>query len=822
MTGLFTGLRNSVKTLARRPVLTVLCVATLALGIGGNTAVFSVVNAVLLKPLAFTDPERLFALSYSAPGLGLDTVDQAASLHYTFREENQAFDDIGMWDTGTVTVTGIDDPRQVSALVVTEGTLSLLGIRPRLGRLFTAEDDSPGSQETVILSHGYWQRRYGGDPGVIGQTLTVDGRPQEIIGVLRADLQFLDHDPELFFPFQYDPGELYIGQFNHMAVARLRTGVTVEQATQELARLIPVAMERFPPPPGLTIDMMREARVTPHLRPLKEDVVGDVGNVLWVVLGTVGLVLLVACANVANLFLLWAEGRQRELAIRTALGASRGRLTGEFLRESVMLGVVAGIVGLWIAWAAIQLLVLLKPEDLPRLDEISIDATVLAFNLAVSVVAGLAFGLVPVMKLKTANVVGALKEGGREAGSGRERNRARSALVVSQIAVALVLLIGSGLMIRSFIALRKVDPGFKRPEEVLTLQITVLTAEVEEPLEVVGIHEEILSVLGGIPGVESVGAVSTVSMAQWTSADPMFVEGLPTEEGELAPIRRNKWVLPGYFETMENPVLAGRAITWADVHDRAPVAVVTDNLARAYWDTSEDALGNRIRPNPNDPWREIVGVVGDVRDDGVDQDAVAIVFWPVVQEDFWDPGVSVRRTMTYVIRSHRVGTTGLMDDARSAVKSVSPNLPADDVRTLEDILHRSMARTSFTLVMLGIAAGVALLLGVVGIYGVTSYAVSLRTREIGVRMALGAQKHDVIRLVLGHGLVLAGFGVVAGLAAAVALTRLMSGLLYGVRPLDPVTYAAVAVALGAIVLAASYLPARRAAGVEPMEALRTE
>ncbi len=814
--------RYVARRLVRSPLFTAMSLLTLALAIGGNTAVFSTINGVLLKPLAFEDPEGLVGVWHKAPGMGIDRFNQSPALHFTYRDENRVFEDVGMWDSTQVTITGTDKPARAAGMRVTDGTLPLLRVRPLIGRLFTAEDDSPGTPETVILSHEYWQRRFGGDPDAVGRILTVDGTSREIIGVLPPDLQFLDYDPDVYLPFRFDLAEVFFGNFSYQAIARLRPGATIEQANQDVERMIPIAAERFPLPEGFSLAMLEEARLGANLRPLKLDVVGDVGNVLWVLLGSVGVVLLIACANVANLFLVRTEGRYQELAVRAALGASRRRLAWELLQESVILAILGGILGLWLAWGGIHLLRALGPERLPRLDEIAIDANVVLFNFGISLVAGLAFGLFPVLKLGTATLVSGLKEGGRGSGAGRQRHLVRQILVVVQVALALLLLVGSGLMIRSFLALRRVDPGFAHPQEVLTLRISIPTAEIEDQVQVAATHEQILHKLEQIPGVTSVGASSSITMGGSRSSDPIFVEEFPTQTEQLPPLRRFKWVMPGYFKTMQIPLLAGRHITWSDIHDRARVVVVTESFVREYWDEPAAALGKRIRQTPSNPWREIVGVAGNVHDDGVDQEVTDVVFWPMLLENFWDNELWVAESQAYVIRTPRVGTPALLKEVREAVWSVNANLPLANVRTLEEILRASMARATFTLVLLGITAAVALLLGAVGIYGVTSYTVSQRTREIGVRMVFGARRHDVSRLVLSQGILLAGVGVVLGLVAAVVFTRLLSALLFGVSPLDPVTYGGVAVLLPAIALVASYLPARRAASVDPMEALRWE
>jgi len=812
-------LRYTLRSLGRAPSFTVTAVLTLALGIGAATAVFSVVHGVLLKPLAFAEPERLVGIWHEAPGLGVEELNQSPALYFTYRENGETFAESGMWDNDRVTVTGTGEPEELPAMLVTHGTLPLLGIEPLYGRLFSAEDDSPGTGETVILSHGFWRRHFGGEPAAVGQALTVNGLPREIVGVLPAELQFLDYDPELYLPFRFDRGEVFFGNFSYQGVARLRDGVTLEQANADVARMIPIALDTFPLPPGFTRQMAEEAGLGPNLRLLKEDVVGDVGRALWILLATVGIVLLVACANVANLLLVRAEGRQQQLAVRTALGAGRGRLGRELLVESLALGIAGGAAGLGLAAAGLRLLRALEPQGLPRLDEITLDPTVLLVTLGLSILAPVVFGSLPVARLKLADLVASLKEEGRGGTAGARSRRARDVLVALQVGLALVLMIASGLMVRSFVALRAVDPGFEAPEEVLTLRAPVPSAEAEEPAEVALVHERILAELARLPGITSAGMSSSVTMDRNDSNDPIFVEDFPVPEGQIPPLRRFKWISPGYFETLGNPLVAGRGISWADVHERRKVAVVTRNFALEFWDDPGEALGRRIRMTPASPWWEIVGVVGDARDDGVDQPATAIVYWPMAVSDFWGEELFVPRSMAYVLRSPRVGTESLLEEVRAAVWAANPRLPLAQVRTLEEILQGAMARTSFTLVMLGIAAATALLLGGVGIYGVTAYSVAQRSREIGVRMALGARRSDVSRLVLRQGLALAGVGVAVGLAVAVAFTRFLSALLYGVAPLDLPTFTAAALGAALLALAASWFPARRAARVDPVETL---
>jgi putative ABC transport system permease protein len=822
MTALVSRWRRLTHSLLRSPLFTTVAIVTLAVGIGANTAIFSVVYAVLLKPMPFDDPARLVGVWHTAPGLNLPLLSQGPATFFTYREENRVFEQIGLWDGGAVSVTGRGEPEKVDVLLVSDTTLPVLRVQPLLGRRFNAEDDSPKGPERVMLTYGYWQKKFGGSRDVVGQTLTVEGKPNEIIGVLPADFRFLNRKPALLLPFRFNRAEVFVGNFSYQAVARLKAGVTIAQANADIARMLPMVLDRFPLPPGFTRKMFEEVRMAPLVRPFADDLVGDVRPMLWVLVGTVGMVLLIACANVANLFLVRAEGRQQELAIRAALGASWGRLARELLAESVALGLLGGAVGLALATAGIRLLVAAGPRDLPRLDEIGIDPIVLLFTLSVSVIAGVLFGVIPVLRFARPRLAAALKEGGRGSSDGRERHRARSALVIAEVALAVILLVGSGLMMRTFQAMRQVQPGFTKPEEVLTLRVTIPEALVKADDASARLHEQISQRIAQVPGVTAVGLSSAITMDGHDSNDPIFVEERPSPPGRIPPIRRFKFVGAGYTETLGNRLLAGRTITWADSFNLSKVAVVSENFAREYFSDPAAALGKRIRQAPDTPWREIVGVVADERDDGVGQPAPKVIYWPLLMQDFWEKGLTTRRTVAYAIRSARMGSPSFLKEVQQAVWSVNPSLPLADVRTLEELRAESMAQTSFTLVMLGIAAGVALLLGIVGIYGVIAYIAAQRTREIGIRVALGAQVADVSALFLRHGLALTAAGLVLGLGGAAGLTRLMTTLLFGVGALDPVTYAGAAINLGAVAALASYLPARRAAKVDPVVALRGE
>jgi predicted permease len=568
--------------------------------------------------------------------------------------------------------------------------------------------------------------------------------------------------------------------------------------------------------------MFNDAHLGPALRPLKEDLIGDIGRVLWVLMGTIGMVLLIACANVANLLLVRTDARQQELAIRAAIGAGSGRIARELMTESLALGALGGMLGLGLAYGGLHVLTAISPAHLPRLSEIAIDGAVVFFTFVVSIVAGALFGAVPVLKYAAPPLATALRAGGRTLSGSRERHRARNTLVVAQVALALVLLVGSGLMIRTFQALRRVQPGFSRPEEILTVRISIPSTAVKEGVDVVRAQQNIAEKIAAIPGVSSVGLTTSIPMDRSGWRDPIFAADKSYTEGQLPPIRRFKFIAPGLLKTMGNSIVAGRDFTWEDLYDKRRVAIVSENLARELWHDPGAALGQRVRETLKSPWREVVGVVSDERDDGFDQKAPTFVCWPLLMDDFEGDQEAVRRTVAFMIRSGRAGSSGFLNEVSRAVWSVNPDLPLAGVRTLREIADKSLARTTFTLVMLSIAGAMALLLGVAGIYGVISYAVSQRAREIGIRMALGARRAEVTRMFVGQGLRLASVGMVIGIGAAFALTRLMASLLFDVSAADPATYASVSLGLVSAAVLASYLPALRAATIDPADALRAE
>ena len=823
---LFTDrLRQVLRRLSRAPLFTAITLVTLAIGVGANTVIFSVVEGVLLKPLPYPHPEQLIGVWHTAPGINIKDLNMAPSIYFIDREQNTTLQDIGVYDGDSLNVTGAGEPEHVRGLDVTDGTLPILGVAPALGRLFTRKDDSPGSPETVLLSYGYWQKKFGSDRSVIGRSITVDGKPREIIGVLPRGFHFLDQeDAALILPFQWDRSKIKLGNFSQRALARLKPGVTMAQASADMGRLLPVVLRSFPTPEGFSVSLFEKARITPNLRPLKQDVVGNIGNVLWVLMGSIAVVLLIACANVANLVLVRVEGRRQELAVRAALGAGWKRIAADLVFESVILGLLGSALGLALAYAALRVLVAIAPTGLPRIHEIGIDFPVLLFTLAIALFSSLLFASIPIFKYAGSRLNTGLREGGRALSQSREQHRARNILVVVQVALALVLLICSGLMIRTFRALMRVPPGFAAPDSVQTFRYYIPEADVPDSQaeRVVRMDQEVVNKLAAIPGVSQVSFSSSIPLDHNSSFDPVFAQDRAYAEGELPPLRRFKFISPGFFSTLGTPFIAGRDLTWDDIYQRIPVAIVSENLAREYWHDAGNALGKRIRVGNNDDWREIIGVVGNTRDNGVDKDPTSSVYWPVIMNHFEGQKENLRRGITFAVRSPRAGSEAFLKEIRQAVWSVDSNIPLAEVHTLGYLYKESMARTSFTLVMLGVAGGMALLLGIVGIYGVIAYSVSQRTREIGIRMALGAQQQTLTAMFVRHGLWLAGIGVVCGLAASFAVMRLMSSLLFHVSPLDPITYIAVTAGVIATVYVACYLPSRRAATVDPVEALRAE
>ncbi len=822
-------LKFAFRRLRKSPGFAATVLLTLAIGIGANTTVFSVVNGVLLKPLPYPDSERLVSLWLNAPGAGglanfSNGLQLSASMYFTFREHNRTFQSMGIWTPSNASVTGVAEPEQVRTEMISDGVLQTLDVPPAVGRWLAQADQDPHGGKTAMLSYGYWQRRFGGDRNVIGRVIQVDAQSREIVGVMPRGFRLVDREFDLLVPLALDRTNQKLAGFGYSGIARLKPGIQLAQADADIARLIPVWMDSFSNGPGTNPHYYEIWRITPGFRSLKQLVIGNISSVLWVVMATVGLVMLIVCTNVANLLLVRAESRHQELSIRAALGASRMRIVRELLIESVSLGIFGGVIAVGLAFAGLRLLLAIGPADLPRLSEISLDARTLGFTLALSVLSGLLFGSISALRYARTQASATMGSATRTASAGRARQRSRSVLVMAQVSMALILLVSAVLMIRTFAALRNVEPGFADPQHVQTMHIWIPDLLISDPQTVTHVQNNIADQLAAIPGVTSVGFAGAVPMENTDpNWDEIRVEGKIYEGGE-PPLRLFNFVSPAYFNAMGTRLVAGRDFTWTDLYDLRPRVIVSENFARESWGSASAAVGKRLRQFSNSPWQEAIGVVEDVRVHGVDEKAPAIVYWPAMLNNPYTPKptIDAPRFVTFAIRSDRAGTEGFLKQVQQAVWSVNASLPLASVNTMQEIYSQSLARTSFTLVMLAIAGAMALALSLIGIYGVISYAVSQRTREIGIRLALGAQKGALRWMFVRSALALTGVGVVIGLGAAAALMRLMKTLLFGISPLDPLTFLAVPLILATAAALASYLPARRAAGVDPVEALRAE
>jgi predicted permease len=823
------NLRYALRGLRGAPTFTFAAVVTLALGIGATTAIFSVVYSVLIKPLPYPNGGDLVRIRHTAPGNNIDDLAANANMFLTYRDENRTLASIGLWQEGDATLTGSREPARVRALRVTEGTLQTLGVQPMRGRWFTEAEHGPVGEgpEAVILSHAFWQTQFGGDEAAIGADLSIDSRPSRVVGIMPPEFDFLDMplQPDVIVAVRINPARTPHGIYQYQMLARLGPGVTVAAASADIERMLPIWIDAWPLIPGApatAYDAIRNMRITPIVRPLKDDLVGGVSSMLWVLMGAVGAVLLIACANVANLTLVRADARRQDLAVRAALGAAPARIAIELLVESLVLGIVGSLVGLVFANAGLHLFIAIGPSDLPRLREITIYPPVLAFAMVVSLASTLAFGSITALK-HALHIDKPMSVTARGSTASRERNATRSALVVVQVGLALVLVVSAALMIRTFQAMRDVDPGFSEPETIQTARIWIPTAVFPEAERYTRIQREILDKIVALPGVVSAGFASAVPMEAPGSDSGIAVEG-QTVVGDAPPSRRYAFVSPGYFEALGTRLIAGRSFTWSDLEAGGRVAVISQNFAREIADDPAAALGRRVRLAPfgQDAWREVIGVVQDVHQDGLHEPAPSSVYWPVLAENMFARPVTGTPSVTFAIRSERAGTATLMEEVRQAVRSASASIPIGQERTMRDYYAGSLARTSFTLVMLTIAGTIALILGVIGIYGVIGYIVSQRTREMGIRSALGASPRHLERMFVLHGLALTGVGAFVGLVTAVALGHLMSSLLFGIGPTDAAAYgSALGVTLAAAALA-SYLPARRASRVDPIETLRVE
>ena len=809
METLFQNLRYTLRALRRSPGFTAVAVITLALGIGANTAIFSVVNAVLLRPLPYKDDSRLVVILNQ----GRNPVSPANFIDW--RSQSQSFSQMGAAEYWTANLTGTDNPEKLWALHVTADIFPMLGVQPLLGRVFLPEEQDAGKEHEVVLSYSLWQGHFAGNPEIIGRPLALSGETYTVVGVMPRDFKFAPFwatKAQLWAPLALGSRLTDRGGSSLRVFARLKPGITLEQARAEMAGITGRLEREFP---GTNQDM--------QVVSLREKVVGNIRPALLVLLGAVGFVLLIACANVSHMLLARAAARREEIALRTALGAGRWDVFRQLLTESMTLAFLGGGAGLLLAVWGVRVVLAISPAAIPRVETVGVDGHVLLFALAISLLTGLAFGMAPAWRATAVNLSDALKEGKRGSSEGLRRDRLRGLLVGSEFALAVILLAGAGLMVRTFLALQNVDPGFD-PHGVLSLVVGVAGTEQGVAGHTGNFYQEVLQRVRAVPGVQSVSGINHLPLAGDEWGFPFHVEGRPPEPPGKELVATYRVVFPGYFRTMRIPILRGRDVTDADNLHAPGVVVINDYLARRYW-PGEDAIGKRITfddPAKNPSWLTVVGVTKNTARANWVSPPEEEVFLPYLQNRaYLDAPSPPFAYLTLVVRTDLV-PAAVAPAIRGAIHSLDRNIPLSEIQTMDHVVAEANGQSRFYLVLLGAFATVALVLAGVGIYGVMSYSVSRRTHEIGIRMALGAQGRDVLKLVVFQGIVQALAGVAVGLAGALALSRLMAGLLYGTQPTDPATFAAVVLVLSAVAVAASYIPARRAAKVDPMVALRYE
>jgi predicted permease len=806
MDKLLSDIRYAFRNLIKRPTFTLIAVATLALGIGANSAIFSAINALLLKPLPFQNQDRVMAIWDKNPSRGVEHNEVAMANYLDWKEQNQTFDQLALYRWWSANVTGVNTPERVQGFLVTGNFLDTVGTKPLLGRGFLEEENQPGKDAVAIISYSLWQRSFGGDPNIVNKQITLNSISRTVIGVMPPRFNF-PKGAEVYAPIPLTP-ELKKNRSSHSyyVIGRLKSGTTSQAAQADIDTIAGRLEKQYPEEnTGLGASVI----------PILQDTVRLYDRALWVMMAAVGFVLLIACANVANLMLARASGRQKELALRAALGASRWRIIRQLLTESVIVALIGGSLGVMFAFWGINFLRSANPGEAakyaPGWDQLGINAPVLLFTITLSVLSGLIFGLVPALQVSKPNLNDALKKGGRQSGGGS--SRLRGSLVVFEIALSLILLVGAGLLMRSFMSLLKTDPGFK-PDHLITANLVLPGAKYKDDAQRAAFYTDLVGRVQAVPGIQSAATVNYIPLGGANSSDSFLVEGQPEPPPGQENDGRYRVCSPDYFETMGITVLRGRAFTNQDKAGAVPVAIVNEAMAQKYW-SNGDALGKRFRfygPLERNPWIEIVGIVQDVRHD-LNTPITPDFFLPHAQ-DSWNAMVLVARTQN--------DPAGMAAAIRQQVWSIDKDQPVYDIKTMDEVRSLSVVLYSFSSVMLAIFAGVALVLAAVGIYGVMAFAVTQRTQEIGIRMALGAQSPDVLKLVLKHGMTMALLGVGIGLIGASLLTRFMTKLLVGVTSTDLLTFSVVTSTLLIAALLACYLPARRATKVDPLVALRYE
>ncbi len=815
MNGLIQDFRYAVRQLRKSPGFTAVAVVTLALGIGANTAIFSVVNGALLRPLAFREPDRLVHVWHTPPAKsfpGMTKFAVSAANYLDWQSQNQVFENMAIYTYSGFTLTGGEKPEQIDAGAVSSSFFETLGVQPMLGRVFLPQEDQPGRSNVVVLSHRFWQEHFGSNAEIVGQNISVDGQNFLVAGVMPPSFRYPDI-AQVWTPMAWtDKQRAVRGEHHYAVVARLKSGISLKQA-QAAMNTISSRLEQLYPGDNKGWGAV--------VVPLHDDLVSDVRPALLVLLGAVAFVLLIACVNVANLALAKTLSRRKEIAVRTALGASSARVLRQILTETVLLALAGGAIGLTYAHFGVRLIMAFLADKLPRSVDVRLDLPVLGFTALISVLTGIVAGVLPALRLTRADVSQALKQGLGRTDSDSGGHRTRSVLVVAEVALSLVLLIGAGLMIRSFQQLHGVNPGFES-HGVLTMTAAVSRAKFPLPAQQISFFEQVLQRVRTLPGVKSAGVIDDIPLNGHGSHQPIAIEGRPVVALTDQPEVDVRLISPGYMSAMHIPIVHGRDFADTDVAGRPAAILISASMAQHYW-PGEDPIGKRLTLTffP-DVVREVVGVVGDVKLDGLDQARPAtILYMPLDQASAPATGGWNSFPMTLVVRSS-TNPTGIVSAVANAVHEVDREIPVRDIFTMDDLVTNSMSQQRFNMLLLGSFAGLALLLAAIGIYSVLSYSVKRRVQEIGIRLALGARIEDVLRIVIVEGMKPTLLGVVIGAVGALAMGHVLSSLIYGVKPTDPVTFLVVAVLLGAIALMASIIPAYRAAKVDPMVALRYE
>jgi putative ABC transport system permease protein len=812
MDTLLKDLRYAIRLFVKRPGFTAIAIITLALGIGANSAIFSVVNAIVLRPLPYRNPERLMVVWGNLNGSGIDESNLSVPEFNDLRAQSSSFEQLAAYDEAGFNLTGFDQPERLPGALVSASFFPALGVTPQYGRGFLEQEDQFEHDQVVILSHALWQRRFGGDLSLVNRTITLDGQTVTVVGIMAPEFHFPNRETQIWKPIAFSPElqqENNRGSHFLDVIARLKRGVSIDQARADLsaitARLTQEHSSNYP----------RGLRSI--VRPLHEELVGDLRRSLFILLGAVGLVLAVACANVAHLLLANSASRHKEIAVRSALGANRGRVIRQLLTESLLLSGLGGVAGLALAVWGVQVLVALIPQDTPRLEEIRLDYRVVLFTLGISLATGLLFGLAPALQSARTDLNETLKESGRGGSDGRSRLRLRNLLAVSEFALALVLLIGAGLMLKSFRRLQDVRPGFE-PSHLLTMRVALPDQKYPDFNKSKAFFDQLFERLKTLPEIKAAGAVNLLPFSGSNGDRTFTIEGRPIPEGQPHPDEQVRFVSPGYFGAMEIPFLTGRDFTARDLPDTPQVVIVNQAMVQKFW-PNESPIGKRMsfsRRNPK--WYEVVGVVGNIKHRGLDLAEKPEIYLPVLQPLFAEGNLP---TMFLVVRTS-AEPGALAPTLRNEVLAIDKDQPLSSVLTMDQRISDSVAPRRFNMFLLGLFAALALVLAAIGIYGIMTFSVAQRTHEIGIRMALGAGHRDVLKLVLRNGIGLAVIGIGIGLAVALAVTRLMSTLLFQVSPTDPLTFVIDALLLGAVAVFACYIPARRATRVDPLEALRYE